>query len=140
MRDLAATDCEINAVRTTPVAAMAGMGSAARLVFSFPVTLAFALTVLTVLTVRDRFNDPDLWWHLKTGEIIWTTHSIPQTDVFSFTTNQHAWTAHEWLSQVTIYGTWRLWGYQGLMLWLCMLGSLLLIGQYALCSLYSRNA
>src|SRR5436190_474695 len=107
---------------------------------SFPVVLALALAVLTVLTVRDRFNDPDLWWHLKTGEIIWTTHSIPQTDVFSFTTNQHAWTAHEWLSQVTIYGTWRLWGYQGLMLWLCMLGSLLLIGQYALCSLYSRNA
>ena len=107
---------------------------------SFPVVLALALTVLTVLTVRDRFNDPDLWWHLKTGEIIWNTHSIPQTDVFSFTTNQHAWTAHEWLSEVTIYGAWRSWGYQGLMLWLCVFGSLLLIGQYALCSLYSGNA
>ena len=107
---------------------------------SFPVVLALALAVLTVLTVRDRFNDPDLWWHLKTGEIIWNTHSIPQTDLFSFTTNQHAWTAHEWLSQVTIYGAWRLWDYQGLMLWLCVFGSLLFIGQYALCSLYSGNA
>jgi hypothetical protein len=107
---------------------------------SFPVVLALALAVLTVLTVRDRFDDPDLWWHLKTGEIIWNTHSIPQTDVFSFTTNQHAWTAHEWLSEVTIYGAWRLWGDQGLMLWLCVLGSLLFIGQYALCSLYSGNA
>ena len=107
---------------------------------SFPVVLALALAVLAVLTVRDRFNDPDLWWHLKTGEIIWNTHSIPQTDVFSFTTNQHAWTAHEWLSEVTIYGAWRSWDYQGLMLWLCVFGSLLLIGQYALCSLYSGNA
>jgi hypothetical protein len=107
---------------------------------SFPVVLALALAVLAVLTVRDRFSDPDLWWHLKTGEIIWNTHSIPQTDLFSFTTNQHAWTAHEWLSEVTIYGASRLWGYQGLMLWLCVFGSLLLIGQYALCSLYSGNA
>src|SRR5260370_476021 len=107
---------------------------------SFPLVLALALAVLAVLTVRDRFNDPDLWWHLKTGEIIWNTHSIPQTDLFSFTTNQHAWTAHEWFSEVTIYGAWRLWGYQGLMLWLCVFGSLLLIGQYALCSLYSGNA
>jgi hypothetical protein len=108
--------------------------------FSFPVVLALALAVLAVLTVRDRFDDPDLWWHLKTGEIIWNTHSIPRTDVYSFTTNQHAWTAHEWLSQVTIYGAWKLWDYQGLMLWLCVLGSLLFIGQYALCSLYSGNA
>ncbi len=107
---------------------------------SFPVVLSLALAVLTVLTVRDRFDDPDLWWHLKTGEIIWNTHSIPQTDIFSFTTNQHAWTAHEWLSQITIYGAWRLWDYQGLMLWLCVLGSLLFIGQYALCALYSGNA
>jgi len=107
---------------------------------SFPVVLTTALAVLTVLTVRDRFNDPDLWWHLKTGEIIWNTHSIPQTDVFSFTTNQHAWTAHEWLSQVAIYAAWRLWDYQGLMLWLCVSGSLLIIGQYVLCSLYSGNA
>src|SRR5712692_8309128 len=59
-------------------------------VVSFPVVLALALAVLAVLTVRDRFNDPDLWWHLKTGEIIWNTHSIPQTDVFSFTTNQQS--------------------------------------------------
>ena len=37
-----------------------------------------------------RFDDPDMWWHLKTGEIIWTTHHIPTTDIFSYTTNHHA--------------------------------------------------
>src|SRR5689334_21509521 len=41
-----------------------------RRIFSFPVMLAGMLTVLAVLTVRGRFNDPDMWWHLKTGEII----------------------------------------------------------------------
>jgi hypothetical protein len=110
------------------------------LAFSFPVMIAATLVVLTVLTAGSRFNDPDLWWHLKTGEIIWNTHSIPRTDLFSFTTNNHAWTDHEWLSQVTIYAAWRFGGNSGLMLWLCVFGSLLFIASYALCALYSGNA
>jgi hypothetical protein len=114
--------------------------SALQVIFSFPVMLAAVLVVLTVLTVRSRFNDPDMWWHLKTGEIIWNTHSIPSTDLFSFTTNNHAWTAHEWLSQVTIYGAWKFGGYTGLMVWLCVFPSLFLIAVYALSSLYSGNA
>ncbi len=111
-----------------------------RAVCSFPAMLSLALAVLTVLTVSHRFNDPDLWWHLKTGEVIWTTHSIPQTDLFSFTTNHHAWTDHEWLSEVMLYGAWKFAGYSGLMLWLCVFASLTFIGQYALCSFYSGNA
>ena len=137
----AATVTELNervpAVRWVPNSKPA---SIVRALFSFPAMLSLALAVLTVLTVSQRFNDPDLWWHLKTGEIIWTTHSIPQTDLFSFTTNHHAWTDHEWLSQVTLYGAWKVAGYSGLMLWLCVLASLIFIGQYALCSLYSGNA
>lgn len=111
-----------------------------RAVFSFPVMLAALFAVLTVLTVRARFNDPDVWWHLKVGEIIWNTHAIPTTDLFSFTTNNHAWTAHEWLAEVAIYGAWKAGGYSGMMLWLCVLTSCLIITSYTLCSLYSGNA
>ena len=57
--------------------------SLVRRLFSFPVMLAGMLVVLAVLTVRARFNDPDMWWHLKTGEIIWNTHTIPTVDLFS---------------------------------------------------------
>ena len=63
---------------------------ALRRICSFPVMLCGLLAVLSVLTVRDRFNDPDMWWHLKTGEVIWTTHTIPTTDLFSYTTHHHA--------------------------------------------------
>jgi hypothetical protein len=107
---------------------------------SFPVMLAGLLAVLAVLTVRSRFDDPDMWWHLKIGEIIWTTHTIPTTDLFSFTTNHHAYIAHEWLSEVLIYGAYRFGGYSGLMLWLCFFTSVLLIAGYYLCSLYSGNS
>ncbi len=109
-------------------------------VASFPVMLAVSLVVLAVLTVRARFDDPDMWWHLKSGEIIWTTHAIPSADIFSYTTNHHASVPHEWLSQVSIYGAYRLGGYTGLMLWLCFFASFFLIAGYRLCWRYSGNA
>lgn len=102
--------------------------------------LAGLLAVLAVLTVRSRFDDPDMWWHLKMGEIIWTTHSIPLADIFSYTTNHQALIPQEWLAQVTIYGAWKWAGFSGLMLWLCLLTAAVLIAGYFLCSLYSGNA
>ena len=114
--------------------------SLGRRVFSFPTMLAGLLLVLAVLTVRSRFDDPDMWWHLKTGQIIWNTHSIPATDLFSYTTNHHAYVPHEWLSQVLTYGAFRVAGYSGLMAWLYFFTSAQLIAGYFLCSLYSGNA
>src|SRR6266540_2125278 len=139
MSVLVGSDAEIQPIAGIHPAALEGR-PALQVIFSFPVMLAAVLVVLTVLTVRSRLNDPDVWWHLKTGEIIWNTHSIPSTDLFSFTTNNHPWTAHEWLSQVTIYGAWKAGGYTGLMIWLCVFPSAFFIAGYVLCSLYSGNA
>ncbi len=111
-----------------------------RRIFSFPAMIMSMLAALLVLTVRSRFSDPDLWWHLATGRIVWTTHRVPTTDVFSWTTHHHAWTPHEWLAQLSIYAAYVFGGYSGLMLWLCITGSALLIGSYVLCSVYSDNA
>ena len=107
--------------------------------FSFPVAIASLLAVLAVLTVRSRFDDPDMWWHLRIGQIIWTTHTIPVTDIFSFTTNHHSWIPHEWLAQTTIFAAYHWAGYSGLMFWLCLVTTAVFIAGYALCSLYSGN-
>lgn len=80
----------------------------ASVLLSFRVMLAFGLALIGILTFINRFNDPDLWFHLKLGQVIWDSHSIPTTDTFSFTTHGHAWTAHEWLAEVGIYGVYRL--------------------------------
>lgn len=111
-----------------------------RRLFSFPGLLSSLLGVLAVLTVRARFSDPDMWWHLRTGQVIWTTHVIPTADLFSYTTGHHASVPHEWLSQVTVYGAYHFGGYTGLMLWFCIMSSLLLVCGYLLCSLYCGNA
>jgi len=108
--------------------------------FSFPVMLASLLAALAVLTVRSRFADLDMWWHLKMGEVIWTTRTIPLTDAFSYTTNHQAVVPQEWLAQVAIYGAWKWAGFSGLMFWLCLLTAAVLILGYVLCSLYCGNA
>jgi hypothetical protein len=113
---------------------------ALRRIFTFPAMLASVLLVLAVLTVQSRFDDPDLWWNLKTGEVIWTTHTIPVTDLFSYTTNHHAWIPHEWLAQLVIYGAYKVAGFSGLEFLLCLMTVTLLIAGYALCTLYSGNA
>src|SRR5215469_2629080 len=110
-----------------------------RRVFSFPVMLAALLAALAVVTVRWRFDDPDMWWHLRVGQIIWTTHTIPTRDIFSYTTGNHPYVPHEWLSQLCIYGAYRFGGLSGLMLWLCFFTVLLLVAGYILCWLYSEN-
>jgi hypothetical protein len=48
-------------------------------------------------------SDADFWWHLKTGEYIVNTHSVPRTDFFSFNNYGKAWVAHEWLSEAIFY-------------------------------------
>jgi hypothetical protein len=125
---------------TDPTRRTARMHYLFRRTFSFPAMLACLLAMLATLTVRSRFNDTDTWWQLKTGEIIWTTHTVPTTDLFSYTTNHHTWIPHEWLSQLLIYGAYRWGGYSGLMLWLCFFSAALLIAGYTLCSLYSGNS
>ena len=51
-------------------------------------------------------NDADFWFHLKTGQYIIATHSIPHTELFSFTYRGIPWVAHGWLSGVFFYSVW----------------------------------
>ena len=47
---------------------------------SFQTFLVSGLVVVTLLTVRNRFADPDIWWHPKVGQEIVETQVIPSTD------------------------------------------------------------
>ncbi|MDH3754573.1 MAG: hypothetical protein OEU32_11940 [Acidimicrobiia bacterium] len=58
-------------------------------------TLGVALVIASVRTTID----PDLFWHIRTGEWI-LDNGIPKGDVFSFTVPGREWITHEWLSQV----------------------------------------
>jgi len=61
----------------------------------------------------------DFWWHLKAGEIIWTTRSIPRVDLFSFTAAGRDFVHQNWLSELVYYLVYRL---GGLPLLICLNG------------------
>ncbi|MBK7177949.1 MAG: hypothetical protein IPH82_12305 [Chloroflexi bacterium] len=72
------------------------------------------LVALFAMAVRETL-DPDMWWHLRTGEYI-LQEGIPRQDVFSFTVPDHEWITHEWLSQVFMWGVYQFGGLPGLII------------------------
>jgi hypothetical protein len=74
-----------------------------------------AVVFLGLLAMASRsVGDPDVWWHLRTGQLIAQSKAVPHADPFSFTRAGYPWVAHEWLSEVLIYGIFRVSGWGGL--------------------------
>ena len=73
----------------------------------------FALFVVLLAAAVRPTIDPDMWWHLRTGEAI-LSGGIPRTDLFSFTFPTNEWVAHEWLSQILMWSLFQLGGLGGL--------------------------
>lgn len=69
----------------------------------------FLFMYVAMFTVRTTV-DPDLFWHLRTGELI-VNNGIPRSDVFSFTVPDNGWVTHEWLTQVLGWGAYSLGGF-----------------------------
>jgi hypothetical protein len=61
-------------------------------------------------------TDPDVWWHLKAGQYIAEHGSVPHTDPFSYTRAGQPWVAHEWLTELLLYGIERIAGWGGLII------------------------
>lgn len=73
-----------------------------------------AFAFVTVLS--SAFADGDTGWHIATGQWIATHGTVPRSDPFSFSARGHPWVAHEWLSELLMYGAWRYGGWGGLIL------------------------
>lgn len=58
--------------------------------------------------------DPDVWWHLRTGQLIIQNHQVFHSDPYSFTRFGQPWINHEWLSEIVMYGVYRIAGWGGL--------------------------
>ena len=86
-----------------------------RLTFRQVFPLAFFLMIFALAVRQSAFIDPDLWWHLQTGQDIVAAKAIPQTDIYSFTKAGSEWVTHEWLSEVVIYAVYRVSGWAGLL-------------------------
>src|SRR5215471_18184733 len=70
----------------------------------------------------------DFWWHLKAGEIIATSHSIPRVDLFSFSAEGRPFILQNWLGELIYYWTYRAGGFPLLV----VLGTALTVGAFLL--------
>jgi tetratricopeptide (TPR) repeat protein len=81
-------------------------GKLLKVLFAAVVVLALAFPFLLAL---EKISGSDTFWHLKTGEWIFSHGSIPRTDPFSATGYGKSWLDWEWLFQVGIYSVYT-WG------------------------------
>ena len=68
-----------------------------------PVADIFFLSIFTILSFsfgNGLLYDADTGYHIRAGEFILETVSIPRHDMFSFLSPPLPWTAHEWLSEI----------------------------------------
>ena len=99
-----------------------------RLRFFIP-TIADILFVVTFLTIsfyadNGLLNDGDTGYHIRAGEFILDTLSVPHHDIFSFLSPPIPWTAHEWLSEVIMALVHRNFGLTGVVILFSFLISL----------------
>src|SRR5437879_1326282 len=79
--------------------------------------LLAAMLPLALLVLAAQPNtDPDLWWHLRTGQWILDNRTVPHADPFSSTQDGTHWVAHEWLADVGLYLLYQAGGFGALTL------------------------
>jgi hypothetical protein len=59
--------------------------------------------------------DPDIWWHLRTGQWIVEHAQVPATDPFSVYGAGNHWVAYSWLFEVLVYGLFTKFGLMGIL-------------------------
>lgn len=93
----------------------------------------FFYFLLFGILLKNSFSylDPDLGWHLKVGEEIVHTGSVPHVNNFNYTFTGN-WVDHEWLINVVSYKIYDSFGYIALSIFfvLIVIGSLILLNLF----------
>ena len=91
---------------------MTSVARPARTLLSLPAVLAL-LVFAAGLADAGAMIDGDSYWHVAVGRWIVDHGAVPMRDVWSHSVPGIPWTAHEWLSELLMFWTWRLGGWYG---------------------------
>lgn len=108
--------------------------------FSFPAMLGVILVGRVFYEARNFSVDPDVWWHIRTGQNILATHHWPTTDPYSFTVSGAPWMAYEWLGDAFLGAVAKYGGLQGLLALLIVLSSVIILALYYFAALRSGSS
>jgi hypothetical protein len=93
------------------------------------VTLVYLLPSVQAMLPVD---DPDVWWHLRTGEWIVRAGWVPTTDPFSSFGYQKPWIAYSWLFELILHGVHSVFGLQGIVFFTVALALLIALALHRL--------
>lgn len=108
--------------------------------FSFPAMLGAILVGRVFYEGRNFSVDPDVWWHIRTGQNILATHRWPTTDPYSFTVSGAPWMAYEWLGDAFLGAVAKYGGLRGLLALLIVLSSAIILALYYFAALRSGSS
>ena len=72
-------------------------------------------------------DDPDIWWHLRTGQWIVAHGHVPIQDPFSIFGAGKPWIAYSWLFEVLVYDLHKYFGLSGLVVFTVMMSLLVAV-------------
>ncbi len=79
--------------------------------------ILIGLYAIPAIAVMTPIIDPDIWWHLRTGQWIVEHGAVPTTDPFSSYGMGKPWIAYSWLFEVLVYGLYSALGLTGILLY-----------------------
>jgi hypothetical protein len=129
----------VSVAASADVAHAGGIAEWLRWLCSFPAMLGALLVGATFVVVRSFSVDPDMWWHIRTGELILSMHRWATTDPYSYTAAGAPWMSCEWLGDVFFAAVYRVGGLRGLEVLLAVLASAVILALYAFATLRSGN-
>src|SRR5690348_15479016 len=88
-----------------------------------------AVLIAILLADSNRHTDPDLWGHLRFGQVFIAKRHLLLHDIYSYSAAGHRWRDHEWLAEVVMAFVYDVAGVLGLKLWkfICTAAALLLV-------------
>lgn len=93
------------------------------------VAALFAAPVLVCMRIAG-IADPDVWWHLRTGEWIQAHHWVPHTDPFSSFGAGKPWAAYSWLCDDLLLAFFNHSGLAGIMLYTATVAMAITVALY----------
>ena len=97
------------------------------------------LIISVTPTGKQMLADADTGYHIRAGDYILETRTVPKHDIFSYHSPPLPWTAHEWLSEVVMAVLHRISGLTGVVVFFSFLISLTYALLFRYMRVYRRN-
>ena len=99
-------------------------------------SLLLSTLLFIILVTALPVNNPDIWYHLKTGEYILNHKTIPKKDFFSFTAAGREWIAQWWFYDIVVFFLQNRFGFNSLIYLKVAIGILIFVILYKTLKFY----